>query len=132
MPDSYIASPRGRRTPLIVIVALCAGPAVVSRQQTEGTHDASPAASEAPPSQAAQQASGEGKEPRNENLIANGGFEAPADASPWYYVRWGTVVERSDVPEGRRCMQFESRMPGQEAQAQQTIRLDGTRLFAVR
>lgn len=67
-----------------------------------------------------------------ENLVVNGGFEEPSGISPWYYVRWGQVVEASDAPQGCRCMRFESRMPGLEAQAQQTFRLDGRRLFAVR
>ncbi|MCL6503011.1 MAG: hypothetical protein K6T86_10030 [Pirellulales bacterium] len=67
-----------------------------------------------------------------ENLLLNGGFEEPGGTGPWYYVRWGRVVEREDGPPAGHCMRFESQMPGLEAQAQQTVRLDGRRLFAVR
>ncbi len=73
-----------------------------------------------------------GEEQPSENLIVNGGFEEQSGTAPWYYIRWGAVVECSNAPQGLRCMQFESAVPGLEAQAQQTVRLDGRRLYAVR
>lgn len=116
--------------PALMLLVLCMVRAPAANRQVAAVEDEQPAGQAAQPG--AAEASEEEPATRHStvNLVVNGGFEE--QSAGWYYIRWGAVVERSDAPQNSHCMQFESGIPGLEAQAQQTVRLDGRRLFAVR
>lgn len=118
--------------PALVLLVLCMVWAAASNWQATTIEDEQPAGQAAQPRAAESLEEEPGKKQSSENLIINGGFEEQSATRPWYYIRWGGLVERSDAPDNSRCLQFESGIPGLEAQAQQTVRLEGRRLFAVR
>lgn len=62
--------------------------------------------------------------------LVNGGFEEVLESDTslptgWFYIRQGEVMQRPDVPNGKRCLTVSNKSPGSVAHAIQPFGVDG-------